>query len=169
MNGIFLNLLTPAIGLTFWTGLIFLILLFLLSKYAWKPILKAVNEREESIEKSLQAAEKAKEEMAALKADNEKLLNQAREERDLILKEAREAKNKIIEEAKVKANEEGAKIIEAAKQEINNQKMAAFTELKNQVATLSIEIAEKILKEELSSEDKQKAMVENIVKNISLN
>ncbi len=162
-------LVTPEIGLIVWTTVTFVILLFLLTKFAWKPILSAVKQREENIEEALKAADRAKKEMEALKADNEKLLNEARIERDAMLKEARETKDKIIAEAKEKASQEADRIIQDARQSIQHEKMAAITELKNQVAELSIEIAEKILKEELSKEEKQKAMLENFVKEINLN
>lgn len=165
----YLNLLTPEIGLVFWTTVVFLILMFLLKKFAWSPILNAVNEREESIEASLKAAEEAQEQMKQMAADNENLLAQAREERDVILKEARAAKEKMITEAKDKAQAEADKIVAQARESINNEKMAAMTELKNQVATISIDIAEKILRNELSSEDKQKALVDNLVEEVSLN
>ena len=162
-------LVTPEIGLIVWTTITFLILLFLLTKFAWKPILNAVKQREENIEEALKAADRAKKEMEALKADNEKLLNEARVERDAMLKDARETKDKIIAEAKEKANQEADRIIQDAREAIKHEKMAAITELKNQVAELSIEIAEKILNEELSKEEKQKAMLENFVKDIHLN
>ncbi|MCB9363842.1 MAG: F0F1 ATP synthase subunit B [Flavobacteriales bacterium] len=162
-------LVTPELGLIVWTTIVFCILFFLLAKFAWKPILKAVKEREVSIEDALASAEKATRKMEELQANNEVLLNEARVERDAMLKEAREVKDKIIAEAKVTANAEGDKIIAAAKETINHEKLAAITELKNQVATLSIEIAEKILKDELSSADKQKAMIDNVVKDINLN
>lgn len=162
-------LVTPELGLIVWTTLVFCILFFLLAKFAWKPILKAVKDREASIEDALNAAEEATRKMAELKSNNEALLNEARIERDAMLKEARDVKDKIISEAKAIANAEGDKIIASAKETINHEKLAAITELKNQVATLSIEIAEKILKEELSSADKQKAMIDNVVKDINLN
>jgi F-type H+-transporting ATPase subunit b len=158
-----------SVGLFFWQTLLFLVLLFLLRKFAWKPILNAVNEREDSIKDALNSAEDAKREMAELKANNEDLLNEARAERDEMLKEARTMKDNIIAEAKAKANAEGEKIVNAAKESIQHEKMAAITELKNQVAVLSIEIAEKILKDELSSDDKQKAIIDNVVKDINLN
>lgn len=162
-------LVTPELGLIVWTTLVFCILFFLLAKFAWKPILKAVKDREASIEDALNAAEEATRKMAELKSNNEALLNEARAERDAMLKEARDVKDKIISEAKAIANAEGDKIIASAKETINHEKLAAITELKNQVAMLSIEIAEKILKEELSSADKQKAMIDNVVKDINLN
>lgn len=156
-------------GLFFWQLLLFVALVLLLRKFAWKPILKAVEERESSIEDALEAAEDAKKKMAELKSSNEELLNKARAERDEMLKEAREMKDKIVADAKTKANEEADKIVAAARESIEHEKMAAITDLKNQVAGLSIEIAEKILKDELSSGDKQKAIIDNVVKEINLN
>lgn len=162
-------LVTPELGLIVWTTLVFCILFFLLAKFAWKPILKVVNEREESITKALNSAEEARLKVAELKADNEILLNKARVERDEILKEARDIKDKIVAESKNIAKVEADKIIAAARESIQQEKMAAITELKNQVAKLSIEIAEKILKDELSSADKQKTIIDNVVKEINLN
>lgn len=164
-----MELIKPAIGLVFWMCLSFGVVLFLLRKYAWKPILTALKERETSIETALGAAKKAREEMAALQADNEKILNEARNERDQILKEAREAKETIITEAKSKAQKEGERLVSQARDTINNEKMAAITELKNQVATLSIEIAEKIIREHLSSDEKQKTLVKNLLQEVNLN
>ncbi|MEJ6736858.1 MAG: F0F1 ATP synthase subunit B [Flavobacteriales bacterium] len=158
-----------SVGLFFWQTLLFLVLMFVLRKYAWKPILNAVNEREDSIQEALDSAKEAKLEMAKLKSDNEDLLNEARAERDAMLKEAREIKDGIVTDAKGIANKESEKIIAAARESIQHEKMAAITELKNQVATLSIEIAEKILKDELSSADKQKAIIDSVVKDINLN
>ena len=164
-----MELVIPSIGLIFWTSLVFIILLFLLGKFAWKPILKSVKERETKIETALEASEKAREEMAALKSLNEDLRKEALLERDTLLKEEREIKDKIVAEAKSTANEEGERIIEAAREVIKNEKMAAVTELKNQVATLSIEIAEKIVREKLSTDEKQKALVDGLVEEINLN
>lgn len=158
-----------SVGLFFWQTLLFLVLMFVLRKYAWKPILNAVNERENSIQEALDSAKEAKLEMAKLKSDNEDLLNEARIERDAMLKEAREIKDGIVADAKGIANKESEKIIASARESIQHEKMAAITELKNQVATLSIEIAEKILKDELSSADKQKAIIDSVVKDINLN
>jgi F-type H+-transporting ATPase subunit b len=162
-------LVTPELGLIVWTTIVFCILFFLLAKFAWKPILKVVNEREESITKALNSAEEARLKVAELKADNEILLNKARVERDEMLKEARDIKDKIVAESKNIAKVEADKIIAAARESIQQEKMAAITELKNQVAKLSIEIAEKILKDELSSADKQKTIIDNVVKEINLN
>jgi F-type H+-transporting ATPase subunit b len=164
-----MDLVIPSIGLIFWTSLVFIILLFLLGKYAWKPILKSVKERETKIETALEASEKAREEMAALKSQNEDLRKEALVERDALLKEAREMKDKIVVEAKNIAKEEGERIIESAREAIKNEKMAAVTELKNQVAVLSIEIAEKIVREKLSTDEKQKSLVDGLVEEINLN
>lgn len=164
-----MDLVIPSIGLIFWTSLVFIILLFLLGKYAWKPILKSVKERETKIETALEASEKAREEMAALKSQNEDLRKEALVERDALLKEAREMKDKIVAEAKNTAKEEGERIIESAREAIKNEKMAAVTELKNQVAVLSIEIAEKIVREKLSTDEKQKTLVDGLVEEINLN
>ena len=133
-------------GLIIWTTIIFTILLVVLKKFAWKPILKSVDERNKSIKEALSAAEKAKEEMASLNADNEKILAEAKKERDLLLKEAREIKNNIINDSKKEANIEAEKIMSLAKEQIANEKMKAITELKNTVAQLSIDIAEKNIK-----------------------
>jgi F-type H+-transporting ATPase subunit b len=154
-----MKLVTPDIGLLFWMLISFSIVLFLLKKYAWKPILSSLKEREDSISDALDLARKTKEEMNALKADNERILAEARNERDKMLKEARDTKDAIISEAKTKASAEGDRMINIARQAIENEKMAAITELKNQVAMLSVDIAEKLLKEELSNPEKQKQLV----------
>jgi len=162
-------LVTPDIGLIFWMTLSFSILLFILGKFAWKPILKTLKDREDAIEESLNQAEKAREEMKQLKAHNEELLQQAKEERDAILKEARIIRDNIIEESRTKANQEYNRIIESAKESIHYEKMAAITELKNQIATLSIDIAEKILKEQLSDVENQKKHIDKMMDNINFN
>ena len=171
MNAILLDipLVQPEFGLMFWMLVTFLTILFLLKKFAWKPILKMLKDREESIENAIQSAERAKQEMVALQAGNEKILAEARAERDNLLKEARETKDAIINEAKTKAKVEADRLVALARETINAEKMAAVTELKNQVATLSIDIAEKILKEHLSADDKQKALVNNLMKEVNLN
>ena len=157
-----------SIGLFVWQTVLFLALLFLLRKYAWKPILSAVEEREEGIKNALEAADNAKKEMEALNADNERILREAKAERDNILKEAREIKETIITEAKTQATEEADKVIASAREQINNEKLAAITELKNQVADLSIDIAEKVLKSELKDADKQKELVNTALKQAAL-
>ena len=156
-------------GLIIWTTIIFTLLLIVLKKFAWKPILNSVDERNKSIEDAVKAADKAKQEMASLNADNEKILQEAKKERDLLLKEAREIKSSIINEAKEQANTEADKIITSAKEQISNEKMKALTELKNQVASLSIEMSEKVLKSELSDAKKQKEFVSNSLKQSELN
>lgn len=164
-----MDLIKPDIGLLFWMLLSFLIVLFLLKKFAWKPILGALKEREDSIKKSLNDADKARQTVANLKVDNEKLLMEARAERDEILKQARDVKKEIVAEAKEKAKEEASNIMKSARETIHNERMAAITELKNQVGILSIEIAEKVLAEELSSVDKQKKLIDRLLKDVNLN
>jgi len=162
-------LVSPDPGLLIWSTVAFLLLFFLLSKYAWKPIVKALDERERSIEDALAKAEMAKEEMAKLTSENEQLLKQARIERDAILKEAKELKDQIVSDAKTSAQTEGAKMIEKARIEIDNQKIAAMAEVKNQVATLSLEIAEKILRKQFQDQNKQDALVSDLLKEVKLN
>ncbi len=164
-----MDLVTPGIGLMFWATFTFLLLLILLRKFAWKPILSMVKEREKSIEEALSAAQKAKEQMETLTANNEKIIIEARKEREQMLKEAREIKDKIISEAADAAKEEGRKLLEQARQNIELEKSAAIVEIKNQVANLSVEIAEKILKKELSSDAKQKDYIETLIKGAKLN
>ncbi|MGB1102354.1 MAG: F0F1 ATP synthase subunit B [Crocinitomicaceae bacterium] len=164
-----MDLVTPAVGQIFWAGLIFLILLFVLKKFAWKPMLTAVNEREESIKASIELAEKTKAEMEAMKAQNEDLLKEARVERDKMIREASETAKKLIEEAKEEGKAQQNKIVADAQKVINSEKAAAIAELKTQVASLSLEIAEKVIKGELASSDKQKALAEEIANDISLN
>lgn len=164
-----MELVTPEIGLVFWTTISFLILFFLLAKFAWKPIMGAIGERERSIENALLKAEAAKEEMARLTNENEALLKQARAERDLILKEAKQVKDQIIGEAKVAAQTEGNKMIEKAKIEINSQKAIAMADVKNQIATLSVDIAEKILRKQFEDKHKQDELVADLLKEVKLN
>jgi F-type H+-transporting ATPase subunit b len=157
-----------SIGLFFWQTVIFVCLIFLLKKYAWKPILDSVNEREEGIKNALLSAEKAKEEMASLQSDNEQTLKKARLERDGLLKEAREIKQKLIDDAKNEASAEAKKILIQAQETIKSEKNAAIIDLKNQVANLSVEIAEKVLKEKLSNDKSQMELVKELVKDVSL-
>jgi len=145
------------------------VLLILLRKFAWKPILSAVNTREESITNAMNAAEEAKKEMANLTSTNERLLNEAREERDSLMKEAREMKAEIIAKAKEEATSEGEKMIVNAKAAIETERKSAIADLKNQVASLSIDIAEKIVKGNLSGDDKQKQLVNELVEEVNLN
>ena len=163
-----MNLTHPE-SLLFWNTLIFLILLFLLAKFAWKPIMNAVKQREDSINQALEAAEEAQKQMQNLKADNERLLAEARAERDLILKEAREIKDKIVAEAKEEAGREGHKLIQQAQQAIESEKKVAIAQLKDQVAALSIEMAQKVMLNELSDEKKQTALISEYLKGVTLN
>ena len=156
-------------GLFFWVLIIFVGLVFLLKKFAWKPILDAVNEREDGIKNALLSAENAKREMQNLKSDNEKLLADARAERESMMKEAREIKDKMINDAKLEAQEAGEKMISQAKAAIESEKNAAMAAIKNQVATLSLEIAEKVLRDELSNKESQAKLVEKMLDDAKLN
>ena len=158
-----------SVGLFFWQSLLFIALILLLKKVAWGPILTAVEEREEGIRSALDSAEKAKSELENLNADNERILAEARIERDDLLKEAREIKDKIVNDAKEQANSEADKILTSAKEQITNEKLKAITELKNTVATLSIDIAEKVLRSELTDKKKQEDLVANALKETELN
>lgn len=156
-------------GLFFWQIAILIVLILLLKKYAWGPILNSLNSREEGIKDALESAKKARMEMQNLKADNEKLLLDARAERDAILREAREMKEKVITDASEEAQKKADKIVAQAKESINLEKQAAMTELKNQVANLSIEIAEKVVRKELSDKKEQHAMIEKMIGDAKLN
>ncbi|MEJ5963745.1 F0F1 ATP synthase subunit B [Pedobacter immunditicola] len=164
-----MELLVPEIGLVIFQTIAFLLLMFILAKFAWKPILAAIKEREHSIDEALNKAELAKQEMARLTAQNEDLMKTAREERDLMLKEAKMLKDNIVNEAKTQAQTEGAKLIEKAKIEIENQKKAALYELKSQVSSLSIEIAERVLRGQLQDKTKQEDLVAGLLKDVELN
>ena len=163
------SLTSPAIGLVFWSVLIFGLFFFLLTKFAWKPILSAVKARDEMIKGSLASAAKAREEMLKLQSDNEAILKKAREEREVILKEAREVRDKLIGEAKGKATEEAEKIVEKAKAGIEREKTKALAEIHEQVANLSIDIASKILGEKLAKTDEQSKLIDKYIKDIDLN
>ncbi|PWB25270.1 F0F1 ATP synthase subunit B [Flavobacterium sp. HTF] len=156
-------------GLFFWQILIFVGLILLLKKFAWKPILDAVNDREQGIKDALLSAENARQEMQNLQADNQRILNEARAERDAMLKEAREMKEKMIADSKNEAQAQGQKMIEQAKAAIESEKNAAMAELKSQVSTLSLSIAEKLLKEELSNKESQTKLVEKLLGDVKLN
>lgn len=164
-----MDLLTPGTGLLFWQSVVFLALFLFLAKFAWKPIIGALNEREESIRQALDSAEKAKQEMASLQAGNEKLLREAREERDRIVRDARDAANRLIDQAQTEARKSADKMIEDAKAVINTEKQAALRDVRSQVALFSIEIAEKLMKRNLSADKAQKDMVEEFIKEIKLN
>jgi len=164
-----MDLLIPEVGLVVFQTIAFLLLMFLLGKFAWKPVLAAIKEREQSIDDALNKAELAKQEMARLTSQNEELMKQARAERDEILKEAKILKDSIVNEAKTSAQTEGAKLIEKARIEIENQKKAALAELKGQVSTLSLDIAERVLRSQLDDKAKQQDLVANLLKDVELN
>lgn len=163
------SLITPDLGLAFWTIVIFLLLLFVLRKMAWGPIVTGLKNREMSIQDALDSAKKAHEEMGKLKTANEKLLQDARADRDQMLREAQEIKDKIISEAKNEAQKEGRKLIESAREEINKEKDRAFQQVKSQVANLAIEAAEIILKHQLEDKKKQEKLMEDYLKEAKLN
>lgn len=164
-----MELLTPGTGLIIWQLIVFLLLVFLLSKLAWKPIINSLKERENSIQNALDTAEKARHEMSQLKSDNEKLLKEAREERDRILKEAREVASRMREDAQTDAKKSADKIIEDAKAAINIEKQAALRDVKAQVALFSLEIAAKLMKKNLTEDKAQRELVENYIKDLKTN
>jgi len=164
-----MELLVPEFGLVIFQTIAFLLLMFILSKFAWKPVLAAIKEREQSIDEALNKAELAKQEMARLTSQNEELMKTARAERDQMLKEAKTLKDNIVNEAKTQAQAEGAKLIEKARIEIENQKKTALFELKSQVSSLSIEIAERVLREQLKDKSTQEDLVANLLKDVELN
>ena len=164
-----MDLVTPNLGLMFWTGLIFVLLLFILTKFIWKPILSAVNTREKSISDSLELAEKTMAEMKTMQAQNESLIKEARAERDAIVKEAREVAVKMVEDSKNNAKVEAEKIITSAREAINNEKISAIAELKTQIAEFYIQIAEKVVRGELASDEKQTALSEKLAADFKLN
>jgi F-type H+-transporting ATPase subunit b len=163
------SLTTPAIGTIFWSTLIFGLFFLILAKFAWKPILNAVKARDEMIKGSLESAERAREDMVKLQSDNEAILRKAREEREGILKEAREVRDKLISEAKGKATEEAGKLIEKARIGIESEKRKALSEIREQVATLSVEIASKIIGEKLRQTGEQEKLIDNYLKEIDFN
>lgn len=164
-----MDLLTPHLGLFFWSLVSFLLVLYILGKFAWKPIVKTLNEREAKIADSIATAQKVRAEMDQLKADNEKLLQEAREERSNMLKEAKEIKEKIINDAKSQAKSEAEKMILDARHQIENEKNAALTEVKNQIGSLAVEVAEKILRKELSEAQAQEHYIRALADEITLN
>jgi F-type H+-transporting ATPase subunit b len=164
-----MELLLPELGLFIWTLLAFLIVFVILKKFAWKPILATLNERETSIANSIASADKVRKEMANMQAENEQLLTQAREERSMMLKEAKDTKDKIVGEAKAQATEEANKIMAEARAQIQNEKMAALTDVKNQMGKLVIEVSEKVLRKELSDKSAQESYISTLAKEIKLN
>ncbi len=164
-----MELLTPELGLFFWTLLAFLIVFFILKKFAWKPILNALNERETGIAESIAAADRVRKEMAQMQNESEKLLAQAREERTTMLREAKETRDRMVNEAKEAAKVEANKIISDAQQQIHQQKMAALTEVKNEIGKLAIEVAEKVLRKQLSTVEAQNAYANQLAEEVKLN
>ena len=164
-----MELLSPHLGLILWTLLAFLIVLYILGKYAWKPILKSLNEREKNISDSILSAENMRKEMEKMHSENEALLAKAREERSQMMREAKEMKDKIIQDAKEQARNETNKIVADAQSVINQQKMAAIVDLKNQVGNLVLEVSEKVLRRELSNKEEQEKYIQQLAQNIELN
>lgn len=164
-----MDLLTPDIGLLFWQLVIFGALFFILSKFAWKPITASLKERETNIQSALDLAEKTRQEMIALKADNEKLLAQARSERDIILRGAKEAADKLLSDTQKKAQAEGQRILEQARESMQNERVAMVAAMKKEVVTLSIEVAEKVLRRELADKKAQEDLVKDLVSTSRLN
>ncbi len=164
-----MGLVLPEYGLLFWMVLTFGIVLFILKKFAWKPILSSLKERENSIEDALELAQKTRDEMAKLQADNEKILAEARQQREELLKEARDIRQKMIDEAKEKAAEEGDKMIASARQAFENEKSTAIDEMKKSIVSMSVQIAEKILKQHFEDPKKQQEFLDTYLKDIKLN
>jgi F-type H+-transporting ATPase subunit b len=162
-----MELVKPGLGLLFWMTITFSIVLYILSRFAWKPILKIIREREDSINSAINAAEEARKQMDALKSDNQKLMNEARAERDRMLREANEMKNEIIATAKKSADEDFKKKVASASEEIEKQKLMALNELKSQVAVLSVDLAEKILRKKMEDRAQQEAFVNENLKSIA--
>lgn len=164
-----MDLLTPGTGLLFWQLVVFLALFFLLAKLAWKPILSSLKEREESIQTALDAAERAKKEMASLQAGNEKLLKEAREERDKILRDARDAAARLHDQAQAESRKNADRLLEDARAVINTEKQAALRDVKAQVALFSLQVAEKLIKKNLSDDKSQKDLIDSYIKDIKIN
>ena len=164
-----MELITPNLGTIFWLTIVFFLVLFILRKYAWRPILNFLKERENSIQGALLSAEKAKDEMSKLVADNERIINEAKIERDKIIVEARELKDTIINEARKSASEEAKKLIENAKQSIRKEKESAINEIKEQIVILSVDIAGKILQQKLTESAEQRELIEKSLREIKLN
>jgi F-type H+-transporting ATPase subunit b len=163
-----MNLITPEFGLLFWQTITFLFLLLLLSRFAWKPIMSSLREREETIEGALRSAELARQEMTKLRADNERLLDEARAERDAMMRKAQQTADAIVEEAKNKAASESNRIVESARAAIQSERQAAIDDIRRQVATLSVDIAEKVIRRQINGDTQQRQLVDQFVKDIHL-
>ena len=164
-----MELVSPDIGTVFWMLIMFIIVMVILKKFAWKPILNALEKRERTIEDALFSADRARAEMEKVKEDNKLIMAEARKERDMMLKETRQMSEKLLNEAKGKAGEEAKKIIEAAREQIMNEKSAAISEIRNQVVELSVNIAEKILREKLKSDKEQQELMKKLLNEVKLN
>ncbi|MBG0781269.1 MAG: F0F1 ATP synthase subunit B [Bacteroidales bacterium] len=164
-----MELVNPGLGLIFWMTLAFGAVFYILKKFAWPIIIQALKDRERHIEEALQAADRAHEEMKKMQLDNEALLKKAKEERDQIMQEARKLRDKMLEESRIKANEEADRIVENAKVRIENERKAAMTDIKNQIAKISIEIAEMVLREKMKSTETQKAYIDKLIEDRQLN
>ncbi len=163
-----MNLITPDFGLLFWQTVTFLVLMLLLSRFAWKPIMNSLREREETIEGALRSAELARQEMTKLRADNERLLDEARAERDAMMRKAQQTADAIVEEAKNKAATESNRIVESARAAIQSERQAAIDDIRRQVATLSVDIAEKVIRRQINGDTQQRQLVDQFVKDIHL-
>jgi F-type H+-transporting ATPase subunit b len=163
-----MNLITPEFGLLFWQTVTFLVLLLLLGRFAWKPIMSSLREREETIEGALRSAELARQEMTKLRADNERLLDEARAERDAMMRKAQQTADAIVEEAKNKAAAESNRIVESARAAIQSERQAAVDDIRRQVATLSVDIAEKVIRRQINGDTQQRQLVDQFVKDIHL-
>ncbi len=163
-----MNLITPEFGLLFWQTVTFLVLLLLLGRFAWKPIMSSLREREETIEGALRSAELARQEMTKLRADNERLLDEARAERDAMMRKAQQTADAIVEEAKNKAAAESNRIVESARAAIQSERQAAIDDIRRQVATLSVDIAEKVIRRQINGDTQQRQLVDQFVKDIHL-
>ena len=164
-----MGLIQPDLGTVIWMLVVFGIVLYILAKFAWKPILGALQQRDQSIERALRSAENARKDIEKIKADNEKIIAKGREERDQMMMEARDIKDKLIAEAKNQANEEAEKLIRSAKQAIENEKATVLTDIRKQVAAFSLEIAEKIIRQKLSDDKEQQKLIDELVKELKLN
>lgn len=164
-----MGLISPAYGTIFWMVLAFSLVFFILAKFAWGPILKGLKDREKSIEDALQSAEAARKEMAALQADHEKIMKEARAERDLLIAEARKMRDEMIESARAEAVKEGEKLLESARKSIESEKLSAIGEIKEQITVLSVQVAEKILRQELKDTGRNEALISDMLKDMKLN
>lgn len=164
-----MGLISPDYGTIFWMVLSFSLVFYLLAKFAWKPIMKGLKERESSIEEALLSAEAARKEMSELRADHEKVMQEARVERDALLGDARKMREEMLEEAKAESAKEGAKLVESARKQIENEKLSAIEDIRTLISKLSVEVAEKILRKEMADAKKSEALIDDMLKDMKLN